>query len=68
MSEWFPVNVGFRQGCVMSPWLFDVCILYMDNNTIIQYYILLKQDYKMQLAQYKNTDGLVNRLASNLVI
>ena len=19
MSEWFPVNVGLRQGCVMSP-------------------------------------------------
>ena len=28
MSEWFPVNVGLRQGCVMSPWLFNV---YMDN-------------------------------------
>ena len=23
MSEGFPVNVGFRQGCVMSPWLFN---------------------------------------------
>ena len=21
MSEWFPVRVGLRQGCVMSPWL-----------------------------------------------
>ena len=21
-SEWFKVNVGLRQGCVMSPWLF----------------------------------------------
>ena len=21
VSEWFPVNVGLRQGCVMSPWL-----------------------------------------------
>ena len=28
MSEWFPVNVGLRQGCLMSPWLFDV---YMDG-------------------------------------
>ena len=22
-SEWFPVNVRLRQGCVMSPWLFN---------------------------------------------
>ena len=28
MGEWFPVNVGLRQGCVMSPWLFNV---YMDG-------------------------------------
>ena len=28
MSEWFPVNVGLRQGCVMSPWLLNV---YMDG-------------------------------------
>ena len=27
-SEWFPVNVGLRQGCVMSLWLFNV---YMDG-------------------------------------
>ena len=24
MSEWFPVNVGLRQGCVMPQWLFNV--------------------------------------------
>ena len=23
VSEWFPVNVGLRQGWVMSPWLFN---------------------------------------------
>ena len=23
VSEWFLVNVGLRQGCVMSPWLFN---------------------------------------------
>ena len=28
MSEWFPFNVGLRQGCVMSTWLFNV---YMDG-------------------------------------
>ena len=28
VSEWFPVNVGLRQGCVMSTWLFNV---YMDG-------------------------------------
>ena len=28
VSEWFPVNVGLRQDCVMSPWLFNV---YMDG-------------------------------------
>ena len=28
VSDWFPVRVGLRQGCVMSPWLFNV---YMDG-------------------------------------
>ena len=28
VSQRFPVNVGLRQGCVMSPWLFNV---YMDG-------------------------------------
>ena len=23
MNEWFPVIIGLRQGCVMSPWLFN---------------------------------------------
>ena len=26
VSEWFPVNIGFRQSCAMSPWLFNVYI------------------------------------------
>ena len=26
VSEWFPVNVGLRQGCVMSSYLFNVYI------------------------------------------
>ncbi len=24
MSDWFPVKMGLHQGCVMSPWLFNV--------------------------------------------
>ena len=28
VREWFSVNVGLRQGCVMSPWLLNV---YMDG-------------------------------------
>ena len=28
VTEWFPVNVGLRQGCVISPWLFNI---YMDG-------------------------------------
>ncbi len=28
VDDWFEVNVGLRQGCVMSPWLFNV---YMDG-------------------------------------
>ena len=26
VSEWFPVRGGLRQGCVMSPWLFNLRI------------------------------------------
>ncbi len=25
-SDWFEGNVGLQQGCVMSPWLFNVCM------------------------------------------
>ena len=39
------------------------------SHIIIQYYILLKQDYKKyNWHSNKNTDMLVNRFASNMVI
>ena len=28
VSEWFPINVGSRECCMMSPWLFNVCMDY----------------------------------------
>ena len=28
VSEWFPVDIGVRQSCVMSPWLFN---FYLDG-------------------------------------
>ncbi len=28
VSDWFPVQIGLRQGCVMSPWLFTA---YLDG-------------------------------------
>ncbi len=32
-SEHFEIKVGFRQGCVMSPWLFNI---YMDGVSKIE--------------------------------
>ena len=26
VTRWFPVNVGLRQGCVVSPWLFNIYV------------------------------------------
>ena len=26
VSEWFRIDSGVRQGCIMSPWLFNVCM------------------------------------------
>ena len=46
LSKWFPVNVGLRQGCVMSPWLFNV---YMDD--VVQEMnvrVLVKKNWSLQ--------------------
>ena len=36
MSEWFPVNVGFRQGCVISPWLLNLYIHGVDREVNVR--------------------------------
>ena len=36
VSEWFPVNVGLRQSCVMSPWLFNVYIHGVDREVNVR--------------------------------
>ena len=28
-SEWFPLNVRLRQGCMMTPWLFNIQYIWM---------------------------------------
>ena len=37
MSEWFPVRARLRQGCVMSPWLFNFYIdgVVREVNTLV---------------------------------
>ena len=30
-SEWLPVNVGLRLGCVMSPWLFNGWMVWFES-------------------------------------
>ena len=47
MSEWFPVNVGLRQGCVMSPWLFNV---YMDGVVLVVNVRVLGKRLELQSA------------------
>ena len=31
VSEWFLARVGLRQGCVMSPWLFNLYSILMER-------------------------------------
>ena len=35
VSEWFPFNVGLRQGCEMSPWLCNVGLVQEVNVEVL---------------------------------
>ncbi len=49
MSESFNVEVGVRQGCVMSPWLFSI---YMDGYTVEALYnVSLFSEPKMLITE-----------------
>ena len=50
VSVWFPVNVGLRQGCVMSPWLFNIHIY-------IYIYILLQSNCIRELMRFQSPSG-----------
>ena len=47
MSEWFSVKVGLRQGCVMSPWFFN---LFMDG---------VMKEFKAKILQGGVKNGMV---------
>ena len=48
VSEWFPVNVGLSQGCVMSPRLFNVNTEVNANCMQCNAYIEVNAMYAMQ--------------------
>ena len=64
MSEWFPLRVGLRQGCVMSPWLFNLFIdgvVRQVNASVLGHGLGLvdERDYMWELNQLLFADDTV---------
>ena len=57
MSEWFPVRVGLRQGCVMLPWLFN---LYIDG--VVREVNARVLDRGLKLADGNDNEWKLNQL------
>ena len=57
VSEWFPVKVGLRQGCVMSPWLFN---LYMDG--VVREVNMRVMERGLSLLESENGECKLNQL------
>ena len=55
-SEWFPVNVGLRQGFVISPWLFNV---YMDGVVRDANIMVIGKGFEINQLLFSNDTALV---------
>ena len=36
LTDWFPVNMGVRQGCIMSPSLFNIFLEYVMKGIMLR--------------------------------
>ena len=59
LTEWFRVNTGIRQGCLMSPMLFNV---YIDH--VVRKSLTDLEKHGIEVA-YRMPDGRLNRAQGN---
>ena len=56
-SDWFQITQGVRQGCVMSPWLFNVCM-----DTIVREVMAVWAAARVTGAKRKEVLGVVHHV------